>query len=543
MTAEHREPLLKQSEKSPDRALTALLTLFAIALVLRLIRLFELDLNFDEVVLLFQIDKSFIGIWNACKVDNFPPLYPWLLKIWGMFGRSDAWFRLFGALLGAGAAPAAYLLGREIGGKRLGWAAGLGAAASVSLIFYSQFVRMFNAQPMLTLLSVTWFIRALKTDRWKYWILTGVTNLVGFYIYIFTVFLFFGELLVLFASYRVDLKKYVRPFLANIPFFVGVVAWIGVLLSRYSALQNEGFWAVPFTWEEAVKVWVFLGTGNDFRDHYFITNLLNLPFAVGFLLGLWHSRRMKDLRVPAIVFLTVGALLMATSFFGQSFFTKPYFVFVLPLYLTVAFAGWLLLRSRFLRRFGLIAMAAAFIAGFGYFQYDYYFTKEFWGFVRPRPYAEANEGHSLTTMIRDLTSRLKEGEVIVHYSDPDNHFRSFFPAVYYDRRVHPQVLFSRKQLTQYNGRQYLQPGDRITSLQDLSPPPRGVWLVTMANADDFFDPDVIAGRKHPRWVFEANFPAELSAAGYQLRERIQHGKLTALHYVPGDGADAESASH
>jgi hypothetical protein len=536
MITEIRKPLIPESENPPGRAPMAVFLLFVIALALRLIRLFELDLNFDEVVLLFQIDRSFIEIWNACKVDNFPPLYPWLLKIWGMVSHSDGWFRLFGALMGAGAAPAAFLLGREIGGKKLGWAAGLGTAASVSLIFYSQFVRMFNAQPMLTALSVYWFIRALKTDRSRYWILTGVTNLVGFYVYIFTVFLFVGELLVLIFYYRLDIKRYLRPFLANIPFFIGVIAWIGVLLARYTVLQEEGFWAVPFTWEEAVKVWVFLGTGNDFRDHYLITNLLNLPFTIGFFLGIWHSRRLEVLRIPAVVFLVVGALLMATSFFGQSFFTKPYFVFVLPLYLTVAFAGWLLLKSKFLRRFGMISMGVAFVAGFGYFQYDYYFTKEFWGFVRPRPYAQANEGHSLTTMIEDLTSRMRDGEIIVHYSDPDNHFRSFFPAVYYDQRVHPQVLFSRKQLTQYNGRQYLQSGDRIASLDDLQPPPKGIWLVTMANADDFFDLEVIAGRKHPRWVFEANFPAELTAAGYQLRERIQHGKLTALHYVKKSSA-------
>lgn len=532
--------LLKKQSDKIDWILVVLL--FFIALGVRLVRLFDLDLNFDEVVLLFQIDKSFAGIWNACKADNFPPLFPWMLKIWGSVCRTDAWFRLFAALLGATAAPAAYFLGKEIFNRRLGWLPGLGTALSVSLIAYSQFVRMFSLQPLLAVLSVFWFIRALRSNRWIYWLLTAVTNLIGFYIYIFTIFLFAGELLVLIVYYRLDIKRYFRPFIASIPFFIGVMIWLIPALTRYAAMQSEGFWTVPFAPEEAIKVWVFLGTGNDFRNHYLLTYLLNLPLLIGFVLGLIYSLKNEALRIVIAIFAVVGFILIATSFFGQSFFSKPYFIFVLPFYLTVVFAGWLNVKKVLWRRIGWIYLGLSFIVALSYYYYDFYLTKEFWGFVRPRPYAEANEGHCLTTMVKDLAARLGKGDVIVHYSDPDNRFRSFFPAVYYDHRVFPEYIYSQKELSQFNGRQYEQPGDRITSLQDLQPLPKGIWLVTLVDADDFFDKDVLAGRKHPLWVYQENFPGELAAAGYHVAEKIHHGGLTALYYVR-TGCSAEPAKN
>lgn len=507
----------------------AAFVLFFLAFLFRLVRLFDVDLNFDEVVLLFQIDKSFAEIWNFCKIDNYPPLYPWLLKLWGLVSRDDRWFRLFAALMGALAAPAAYFLGREVLDRKVGWILGGCVAASASLIFYSHFVRMFNIQPFFVCLSLLFFIKALRTNRWTYWILTGLSNLFGFYVYVLMIFIFTAELMILIIANRADLKSYKRFFLANLPFFIGLFAWVIPLLQRYSQLQG-GFWIPPFYAGDFVKVWVFLGTGNDFRDRYLLAFFLNLPFFIGMIFGIKASFKNERLKIVAQVFWMVVGIFIIISLIGQSFFAKPYFLFILPLYLAVVIAGWMQLKKILWRKIGLILVTVIMGISLLYYYADFYKMKEFWGYVRPWPEAQKSEGHFFKTMVDQVAEIIQDGEVIIHYSNQNARFRSFFPSVYYHQRTFPEYLYSKAEITQYNGLQYLQPGEWIKSLDDLPKLPQGIWLFTLDDPVLFFDHSQLEGARSNVWLLQENLPEEIIKAGYALKEMTQLGMISLIYF-------------
>jgi len=500
------------------RDLWALLLLFLLALALRLIRLFDLDLNFDEVVLLFRSQDSFVDIWNNCKTDNFPPLYPWLVKIWMSLASGDHWYRLFGALLGSLTPPAAYLLGREIQDKKLGWYLGIASAFSVFLIFHSQFVRMFNVQTLLACLSFCWFLKALRTNQERYWLLVALANLVGFYVYIFMILLVLAEFLVLLYYRRLDLKAYVQPALAHLPFLLGVLLWMTPALQRYALIQ-QGFWIPPLSWKDVVIVWLSLGAGAYFRGLYALAAILNLLFLLGFVLALALSPRKATGNITAFLFAFVIVVIGLVSLWGQSFFHIRYVLFVLPLYLALALYGWMKLRRSFWRKLGLSLIFATLACSLVYYFIDYYWMHEYYGFIRPLPYAEANEGHALSLMAADVADRIKDDEVIIHFSDA-----SYFASLYYHRRSLKEYFYCKEGISQFRGRQYLKPGEWIRSLSELIPMPKGVWMVTFGEAVDML------GENPPRWVWHDNLPAELRAAGYQRVTTLHRGNVTAVYF-------------
>lgn len=507
----------------------ALGILFLLAFALRLIRLFSLDLNFDEVILLFQAEHSFREIWNLCKLDNFPPLYPWIVKIWVGFNHSVGWYRVLGALMGSLTPPAAYILGKEILNKRLGWMLGLAVALSTSLIFYSQFVRMFNIQPFFVILSIYWFLKALQGDSILYWSLTALANLLGFYVYIFMVFIVMGECLVCLIYNKFTIRRYFRPLLTHIFFGFGLLAWLVPLLQRYRQVK-EGFWVPPLSRIEYVQSVFFFGTGSDFRNSYALAVLLNMPFVLGFIIALYQSFKQWKLRSVVIIFLCVILVLSSTALFGQSFFFSRYLLFVTPLYLLIAISGWYYLPSIKLRNFGLIFAVFSLIASLGYYYVDYYQLHNYYSFVRPLPEAEPGEGHNFSTLLRDVADRMKPRDAIIHYSDPSSRICTFYAALFYHHHRYSEHLYSKSEITQYNGKQYLQPGDWIKSLHDLDPLPVGIWIITLTDPKLFSDPLVLAGLKPPLWISRENLPVELKQAGYDLVNSIQMGKVYALYY-------------
>jgi 4-amino-4-deoxy-L-arabinose transferase-like glycosyltransferase len=84
--------------------------------------------------------------------DTSPPLYYLLLSSWTrLFGTGDASLRLCSLLFTVLALPLVWLLGRDLGGPRLGWTAGTLFAFSPVSVFYSLEGRMY---------SLLWFFAA-----------------------------------------------------------------------------------------------------------------------------------------------------------------------------------------------------------------------------------------------------------------------------------------------------------------------------------------------------------------------------------------------
>ncbi len=141
--------------RAAGNRLLVVLLLTLLALGLRLIRLANQPLWWDEGWSLFFATSGIREMLELTAVDIHPPLYYLVLHSWiRVFGPGVVSVRLLSVLLGTAAIPLLYAAGRRLAGHRGGMLAGLLLAISPFHIFYSQEVRMYG---LVTLLGVAAF--------------------------------------------------------------------------------------------------------------------------------------------------------------------------------------------------------------------------------------------------------------------------------------------------------------------------------------------------------------------------------------------------
>jgi len=114
----------------------------ALAVWLRLRHLDSLSFWLDEVASVQYAELPVSELWGA---DNHPPLFYFLLHYWMDWAGYDGWrLRLLSVVLSLATLPAAYLLGRRIGGPWTGLAATLALAAASFDVRYAQELRMYT---------------------------------------------------------------------------------------------------------------------------------------------------------------------------------------------------------------------------------------------------------------------------------------------------------------------------------------------------------------------------------------------------------------
>lgn len=125
------------------------LALMLLAAVVRLVHLGLPPLWTDEAFSLWMARHSVSDIWRwTARLDAHPPLYYVLLHFWLALGDRVGTLRAFSAMAELLTIPAAYLLGRAIGGASLGLLTALLLALSPFNVWYGQEARMY---PLLML--------------------------------------------------------------------------------------------------------------------------------------------------------------------------------------------------------------------------------------------------------------------------------------------------------------------------------------------------------------------------------------------------------
>jgi len=141
----------------------AALTLAAFAL--RLYRLNQQSLTGDEAFSMLAAQRWLAGqmdLYGAGSVESTPPLHYLALHLWVLAaGASEFSGRYLSVAAGTLLVPTIYRLGAALGGRRLGLAAALLAAANPFLILYSQTARAYSLVAWLSALSALFLFRLL----------------------------------------------------------------------------------------------------------------------------------------------------------------------------------------------------------------------------------------------------------------------------------------------------------------------------------------------------------------------------------------------
>ena len=118
---------------------------------------------YDEALTWELVHDSFGGMLDGVLGHEAqPPPYFILAWLWvKVFGSGEVGLRSLSALLGTLTVPVAYEAGRLVGGRRVGFAAGLLAAFSPALVWYSQEARAYALVTFLSAVALLFFLRSL----------------------------------------------------------------------------------------------------------------------------------------------------------------------------------------------------------------------------------------------------------------------------------------------------------------------------------------------------------------------------------------------
>lgn len=98
--------------------------------------------------------------------DGAPPLYYVLLHFWmGAFGTSDVAVRALSGVLSVATLPVAWLAGRRLGGRAVGWTLAVVLASAPFAVYYATEARMYSLVMLLTACGLVAIGRALERPR------------------------------------------------------------------------------------------------------------------------------------------------------------------------------------------------------------------------------------------------------------------------------------------------------------------------------------------------------------------------------------------
>jgi uncharacterized membrane protein len=165
-------------------------------LALRLLLLGSKSLWLDEARSLLIADAGVDALWAGRGERYHPPLYYFLVNLWGRLGRGEFTLRLSSALLGTAAIWLTYAAARRLASVAVGLSAAWLAALSPLLIWYAQEFRSYALLTVLGLAAVLSLVRLITEPRWTWFLLYATCMALALYTHYTAVLLLPVQLLV-----------------------------------------------------------------------------------------------------------------------------------------------------------------------------------------------------------------------------------------------------------------------------------------------------------------------------------------------------------
>lgn len=159
---------LREAARARSRAFWIVAGLTLLAAVLRFATLGVQAYHHDEIVTASRVLRgSFFHAMDAVGFsESAPPLYYTVAWFWTQVtGTGEFGLRSLSAVAGVATVPVAYLLGRELRGRRAGLAAAALVAVNPMLLWYSQEARAYALLVLLCTASLLYCVRAQRSGR------------------------------------------------------------------------------------------------------------------------------------------------------------------------------------------------------------------------------------------------------------------------------------------------------------------------------------------------------------------------------------------
>jgi mannosyltransferase len=263
--------------------------LAALTVLAAVLRLSTLDLQsfwYDEAFTPVHVlhTSLFATLRGVVHTENTPPL--WYLVAWAdsrVLGTGEVALRLPSALAGIATVPVAWMIGRELAGRRAAILAAALVAVNPLLMWYSQEARAYGLFVLMAALSMLCFLRAEREPSARHMAAFALTGALALLTHYFAVFLLIPMALLL---VRDPLRRR-----AALP-ALAVLAIVGLaLLPLISAQGGHGTQWIgrwPLSGRlQAILQYYLTGYSGASLGHG-VELLVALPIVAGLGLALWR---------------------------------------------------------------------------------------------------------------------------------------------------------------------------------------------------------------------------------------------------------------
>ncbi|MBI2886149.1 MAG: glycosyltransferase family 39 protein [Chloroflexi bacterium] len=152
-----------------------------LAFLLRMVNLGGQSLWYDEAFSLLLARQPLGEIPGRTALDTMPPLFYWLLHLWGVGPPVDFYPRFLSVLAGVLSVALVWAVAQRLSDGPVAAAAALYTAVSPYHLYYSQEVRMYALLGLWSLLAVYGFLRGWQRGEGAGWALYGAGTALALY--------------------------------------------------------------------------------------------------------------------------------------------------------------------------------------------------------------------------------------------------------------------------------------------------------------------------------------------------------------------------
>ena len=193
----------------------------------------------DELCAIHQAEGTVVdAITYQATKGGHPPLYYILLNLWSIGGTTEVWVRALSMAFGAASIVAIIKIGATYGGRRAGIAAGLFACVCYSMKWPSHEARNYVLYVCFGLWAWWALLRAVRTQKYRYWGLFAVFLSLGIYSFYFA-FYVAAATLVLLLFEKPQRRSFVGYGVAAMLTIVFIAPWALALRSQLTRTTEK----------------------------------------------------------------------------------------------------------------------------------------------------------------------------------------------------------------------------------------------------------------------------------------------------------------
>ena len=344
----------------------AMALLLLVAMLLRLYRIGDDSLWYDEILSYQRATAGFGDAYDLIREGTHPPGYSQIvLRPWLMLGDSEFMQRLPSAVLGTATVGLTYVLGRRVAGRL----AGLAAASLLTVmplhLYYSREGRMYA---LLALLITGWLLALSSADQrntvrsWGLYSLLGAAALYTHYYAVLTIVATVVISARIYLAKEADAERRRRWMIATVGIGVGFVPWLPTFWYQLgndpvSHLQTRALGEIAL-----VPIQFFTAYAGTSPIEIVVVATAAVVVIRQGLINMFETDRPTsqiDLTKATIGAALVGTFLLAiVAEVVRPLISVRYFVGILPLVCIVAATGWVSTR----RRAGIVAASLVLVA-------------------------------------------------------------------------------------------------------------------------------------------------------------------------------------